>query len=414
VSRRYVAALAAVAVTILAIGLLVRSQLYSTPVDTSPPSEATTLRQLSQEAQLRRSAAFIAEQVMAVAPSAEYVSVTGTSGVWWTRDTLLSSMPARPLVAVAREAIPVVPAQRGDTVRRAVTFAGDSTRRGWVVVVGRDAGGDVISAQFLAGGLTTATCAGAGLERYVLGAPLDERFAGAGVFGVDGALLGLAVWCDDEVVAVPAFEVRRLLATPPDQALESALGFRVAPPGPLVRTLVESDSAALVSFVRSGSAASDAGLRTGDVLVTIGGRPATLVTVRASIGPGLFPDSLVVARRQAGRTETVVVRRSAASRNNERLGVELASSSSPRGVPIARVRAGSPAARAGLLAGDRLVSIGSTVVTSAATAQPLLASAAGDARPTLVVVDREGGEHALLVAASPLSAGATDSVSADR
>ena len=408
------AALAAVAVAILVVGLLVRSRLYSTPVDTSPPSEATTLRQLSQEAQLRRSAAFIAEQVIAVAPSAQYVAVTGTSGLWWTRDTLLSSTPARPVVVVAREAIPVAPAQRGDTVRRAVTFVGDSARGGWVVMVGRNAAGDVISAQFLAGGRTTATCAGAGVERYVLGAPLDEQFAGAGVFGVDGALLGLAVWCDDEVVAVPVFEVRRLLGTPGEPVLESALGFRLALPRPLVRSLVASDSAALVSFVRAGSAARDAGLRAGDVLVTIDGRPATAETLRATMGPGLFADSLVVARRQAGRTETVVVRRSAAGRNDARLGVELAGSSSPRGVPIARVRAGSPAARAGLLAGDRMVSVGSTEVTSAAAAERLLASADDDARPTVVVVDREDGEHALLVSAAPVSAAATDSASAGR
>ena len=411
-SRRYAATLAIVAVIVLTAGLLLRSRLYSTPVETAPPSEASTLRQLSQEAQLRRSAAFVAGQATTVASSTEYVSATGASGVWWRRDTLLSTTRASPIVAIPRSSIPAAPAQRGDTVRRAVTVAGDSTRRGWVVVVGRDASGEVISAQFLAGGMTTTTCASTRVQRYVLGAPLDARFAGAGVFGIEGTALGLAIWCDGEVVAVPAGEVRRLMAARPDAGLESTLGFRVALPSGLVRSFVGADSALLVTFVRAESAARDAGLRAGDVLVAIGGRPATSETARATIASDVAPDSVVVVRRRDRRTETVVVRRPTAA-GGDPLGVELGAPAAPRGMPITRVRAGSPGAIAGLRAGDRLVSVGSTAVTSAATAERLLASVGGDASPTLVVVDREDGEHALLVGTRPTAA-ATDSIAADR
>ena len=411
-SRRYAATLAVVAIVILTAGLLLRSQLYSTPVETAPPSEASTLRQLSQEAQLRRSATFVAEQVTALAPSTEYVAATGASGIWWTRDTLLSSTRAQPIVAIARQAMPAVRAQREDTTRRAVSFAGDSTRRGWVVVVGRDASGEVISAQYLAGGRTTATCAGASVQRYVMGAPLDERFAGAGVFAVDGGVVGLAVWCGDDVIALPAPEVRRVLAEPRDTVLESALGFRVAAPGPRVRSFVGSDSASLVTFVRRGSAAHDAGLRAGDVLVSIGGGPATAERARSAIGLVAPTDSLVLERRGARRGETLVVRGSSASKDAP-FGIELDTPASPPGVPVARVRAGSPAASAGLRAGDRLVSVGSTAVTSA-TAERLLASAVADDRPTLVVVDREDGEHAMLVGAPVPPAAATGSASGDR
>jgi S1-C subfamily serine protease len=414
VNRQYVATLAGIALIVLTAGLLLRSRLYSTPVETAPPSEASTLRQMSQEAQLRRSAAFVAEQVMAVAPSAEYVPATGASGVWWSRDTLLSTTRARPLVALARRDVMAGTEQRADSGGRPVTIAGDSIHRAWVVVVGRDAGGDVISAQFLAGGRTTTSCASERVQRYVLGAPLDARFAGAGVFSIDGAALGLAVWCNGEVVAVPTGEVRRLLGERPDTALESTLGFRVAEPGPHVRAVVGSDSAVLVTFVRARSAARESGLRAGDVLFAIDGAPATAETVRSKLGTSVSPESLVVARRSNGRTETVVLRDTAAVGEDDALGVELDDAESRRGLPIARVHAGSLAASAGLRAGDRLVSIGSTAVTSAATAQRLLASAVGEEAPTLVVVDREDGEHALLVGAQVAPSSVSDSTAADR
>ena len=158
VSRRYIGSLAGVAVLLLAGGLLLRSRLYPTPVDTAPPSEASSLRQLSQEGQLRRTAEYVAEQVAAMATNVQYVPATGASGLWWTPDTLLSSMPARTIVPITRGPAPGGGTLPADSVRRAIVIASDSTDVGWIVVAGRDSAGQVISAQFLAGGRATTTC----------------------------------------------------------------------------------------------------------------------------------------------------------------------------------------------------------------------------------------------------------------
>ena len=417
-SRRYVGSLAGVAVLLLAGGLLLRSRLYPTPVDTAPPSEASSLRQLSQEGQLRRTAEYLAGQVAAMATNVQYVPATGASGLWWTPDTLLSSTRARAIVPITRGPAPAGATLSADSVRRAVVFAPDSTDVGWIVLAGRDSGGEVISAQFVAGGRATTTCGGASIQRYVLGAPLDGSLAGAGVFRLDGSVLGLALWCDGELVAVPTWEVRRLLGERRAPPIESPLGFRLATASPLVRSFVGSDTALLVTFVRAGSAAADGGLEAGDVLLAIHGEAATAALARLTAGsptPTDSPetDSLVIVRRREGDVATLTLRPSAEDTAGPGLGVVLARSAAPQGVPVARIRSGSPAARAGVRPGDRLVRVGSSPVTSAATADRLLAAAGGDERPTLVVVAREDGEHALLVTAN-VSAAAADSAAADR
>jgi S1-C subfamily serine protease len=412
VSRRYVGALAVVAILVLTGGLLLRSRLYPTPVETAPPSEASTLRQLSQEAQLRRSATFVAEQATAFATYVEYVAATGASGVWWSGDTLLSSTRARTVVSIVRAPGGTASGLRGDSARRAPAIVSDSAGRGWVVVIGKDADGQVLSAQFLAGGRTATECSGATVQRYVLGPSLDGRLAGAGVFGIDGAVRGLAVWCNGQVIALPVPEVRRLLARA-DSIFESPLGFRIATASSIVRSFVGSDSAVLVTFVRSGTAADAMGLRAGDVVVSIDGGAATAEVARAMMGLAAPADSLVVMRPGARGADLVSLRRATNEPRDEPLGIGFATSPPEQGIPIARVRAGSLAARAGLRAGDRLVRVGSTAVTSAAAADRLLATVGDDEGPTLVVVAREDGEHALVVGPrAPVSA--ADSAQARR
>jgi hypothetical protein len=92
VSRRYVATLAVIAALVLSIGLVARHLLEpdDAPV-TAPPSQAAQLQQLSQEGQLRRSAAFVAERVTASAEQVEFVPSVGASGVRWRRDSVLTT-----------------------------------------------------------------------------------------------------------------------------------------------------------------------------------------------------------------------------------------------------------------------------------------------------------------------------------
>ncbi|HKP14734.1 MAG TPA: hypothetical protein VJT85_01655 [Gemmatimonadaceae bacterium] len=208
VNRRYVATLAGIAVVLLIIGLFTRRWLEptKTPNTAAPPSQATAMQQLSMEGQLRRTASFLNERVTEMTPLVVFVPAFGSSGVRWTRDTLLTSD--------STSIVRVVVASTPDSTLRVATIAPDSVRRDWLLIVARDSADRVLSTTSLAGGRSSVDCGGVSVETYVLGAPLDERFAGGGIFNVSGEMLGMAAWCGGRVRAVPALELRRLLATP--------------------------------------------------------------------------------------------------------------------------------------------------------------------------------------------------------
>jgi hypothetical protein len=208
VNRGYVATLAGIAVILLLGGLLTRSWLTptETPSTAAPPSQATAMQQLSMEGQMRRTATFVAERVAATATSVAYVAEAGASGVRWNRDTVLTADSVTIVRALVRPA--------SDSTLRLATIAPDTVRRDWLLIVARDSANRVLSTTSLAGGRSSVDCGGRPVETYVLGAPIDERFAGGGIFNVAGEMLGMATWCGGRLRALPVSELRRLLLTP--------------------------------------------------------------------------------------------------------------------------------------------------------------------------------------------------------
>jgi hypothetical protein len=386
VSRRYVAVLAVIAALVLSVGLVTRHLLEpdDSPV-TAPPSQAAQLQQLSQEGQLRRSAAYVAERVAASAGHVEFVPSTGTSGVRWRRDAVLTTDHVRVVRAIARAR---------DTLHARLAIASDSVRRDWLLVVARDASGHVLSTALLAGGRTSVRCGSRRVERYVLGAQLDEQLAGAGIFSVDGTLLGMAVWCDGRLVALPVRQLLQLLAERDSlPALESPAGFSVAIRDSLARRYVGSDSALLVATVRRGSAAHAMGLRVGDLLVSVNDRPLLADSAESLLAVAGVDRLTVLRRRGRALAPVRLVAAPAAP-----LGVRM-EQAGDAGVPVASVAPGSLAQRAGLRAGDRLLRVGDDAVTSPASAARLLAEAARSSTgvPVLVAFERDGVQRAVLL-----------------
>ena len=406
VSRRYVATLAAIAAVVLAVGLIAREWLETpSAVSAAPPSQATALQQLSMSGQLRRTATFVGERAAESGAFVAFVPATGAAGIRWRGDTLLTTDREH----VVRALVDAT----ADSTQGVVRIAPDTVRRDWMLVVGRDSLGHVLSTSTLAGGRTATTCADRSVERYVLGSPLDERLAGAALFNVDGELLGMAVWCGERVVAVPAGELTRLLAADERIApIESPLGFTLAAADSATRQFVGSDSAALVTAVRRGSIADAAGLRVGDRLVAVNGSALSANDVRASIAATTI-DSVSVLRPRGNafaRTTLAMARAQPSGSPRDAYGIALRTSA-PSGVPIASVEPGSPGARAGLRAGDLLLRVNDVPVSSVSEAQRLLGAAANadSTRGMLVVIERDGVERGLLLAArdvTPAQAGA--------
>ena len=131
-------------------------------------------------------------------------------------------------------------------------------------------------------------------------------------------------------------------------------------------------SGALVAGVAQGSAAEHAGVKTGDIIVSINGTPMRNATeLRNSIGMlrvgdqveiGLLRDGkpLKVTALVAERSESDVANAVDIHRGLE--GADLADASDGAGVLVRAVQDGSPAAQAGLRANDLVVAVGRTPI----------------------------------------------------
>jgi serine protease Do/serine protease DegQ len=133
-------------------------------------------------------------------------------------------------------------------------------------------------------------------------------------------------------------------------------------------------SGALVAGVAQGSAAEHAGIKTGDIIVSINGTPIKSASeLRNTIGMqrvgdqveiGLLRDGkpLKVAALVAEHSEGEAVAAADVHRGLE--GADLADAPEAAGVLVRAVQDGSPAAQAGLHTGDLIVAVGRTPVAT--------------------------------------------------
>jgi Do/DeqQ family serine protease len=138
--------------------------------------------------------------------------------------------------------------------------------------------------------------------------------------------------------------------------------------------LNEAASGALVAGVAQGSAAEHAGIKTGDIIVSINGTPIKGATeLRNTIGMqrvgdqveiGLLRDGkpLKVSALVAEHSESEAANAVDVHRGLE--GADLADAPDAAGVLVRAVQDGSPAARAGLHANDVIVAVGRSPVAT--------------------------------------------------
>jgi serine protease Do/serine protease DegQ len=131
---------------------------------------------------------------------------------------------------------------------------------------------------------------------------------------------------------------------------------------------------ALVAGVAQGSAAEHAGLKTGDIIVSINGTPIKNASeLRNTIGMQRVGDQVEIGLLRDGKplkvsalvtehSESEAVNAVDVHRGLE--GSDLADAPEAAGVLVRAVQEGSPAARAGLRAGDLIVAVGRTPVAT--------------------------------------------------
>ncbi|MDH4104638.1 MAG: DegQ family serine endoprotease [Gammaproteobacteria bacterium] len=143
--------------------------------------------------------------------------------------------------------------------------------------------------------------------------------------------------------------------------------------------LPESTQGALVSQVVEGSAAEKAGVKAGDVITAVNGRPVKdASSLRNSIGLLSIGEKVDLSLLREGKprrvTATISERDTAAEAKaaGTHSGLEGADiADGPNGVVIRSVAEGSPAAQRGLRANDVILAVGRTRVASVADFQRL-------------------------------------------
>jgi len=392
VTTRRLASLAVAASLVLLVGLYVRGRLAraNQAAPEAPPSEASALQQLSHEGLLRRASSFVLERASNVARFVVYVPQTDASGIRWRADTVLSAGLHRPIEVLSR-----IAADSGTPTIRQVS---DSTRGDWILVVGRARSGAVLSMAGAVGGRVRARCDVRDFDELILNVPLTDALAGAAVFDIDGALVGIVVRCGRRLAAISVRQIAALLAED-DSAASGvmALGASLAPLDSIARAYFGVDTGALVTAVRWATVADSIGLRAGDVILSIDSAPVTtpLDAARALTSRDDTTHQILRLRDRARSVIGLLVADTAVVTSAEQvapgLGIGLTAESRTGGVAVAVVPPGSAAYAAGLRTGDRLTRIGSADVASRTDADRLFRTAPPG--PIFIAFDRDSVEY---------------------
>jgi serine protease Do len=219
--------------------------------------------------------------------------------------------------------------------------------------------------------------------------------------GQGGEVAG-AEWYDSGIgFAVPLAEINERLA-----AMKSGKDLH---PGLLGISLKPGDlyaQPAEIAACQAGSPAYKAGLRAGDTIVEIAGAPITRqVQVRHALGPRYAGDKVhVVATRGKEKAERVEAEIELAEKlipyDHPFLGLLPMRDEAAGGVVVRYVYDGSPAAEAGVKAGDKIVALGEMAVADAAQLRTAVANLEPKTKAALKV---ERGGETLTIEMTPVS-----------
>jgi S1-C subfamily serine protease len=248
----------------------------------------------------------------------------------------------------------------------APVYRGGVPEGDWLVAIARTADGRTIWTAGMFGGVVPAQCAGLAFQELKLSTPLTDAFAGAALVDLDARVVGIVVRCDNQLVAVSADAVSRALASPPRPVdwLRERHGVIAEPLDERAREHFGVPEGLLLTEVPAESP-----LTAGDIIPAPPAEPAEAL------------DILRNGRTISVRLPEVTVLRG--------MSLEHARGS----LRVRHVAPASAARRAGVRAGDVLLSAGTPPVRARAAIIALL-SRPGEAH---VVFQRDGNRRGVLL-----------------
>ena len=409
---KYIAALAVACALILAVGGLLR------PTDADPEGAAPGgsgdmygFERVAQRRGVESVSDYFAHVATLLEDSVVLLGVTGQSGVVWQAGEVVTSsrigpFPGRDRTALGTRAVdlatklsaPHIPyvlleAPLDATVadRRPVRLY----RRGaWLLAAWRSASGALRYAPGNLFGVADFRCGELDLVEVQTNLDLGGLRPGSGVFSIDGGLLAVVLDCAGIPVAAEATALEASVHFEPTvrDRLAERFGLLAGPPGEEELTLAGRAAGVLVMETWWGYRAQQAGLMPGDLITALDGSAVESVE---DLGSLLLPVSREVRELRtwrAGQRRTVrMTARPAAHAGESTQGFV----SRPAGLLVDSVIPGSPAARAGARAGDRLLSVNQRAPGTVDDLAEAFADAGGE--PVHVVLERRGRAWGALV-----------------
>jgi serine protease Do len=294
-----------------------------------------------------------------------------------------------------------------------VKFADHAPRIGeWAVAVGNPFGlGGTVTAGIVS---ATGRDIGRGNEDYIqIDAPINRGNSGGPTFDTDGNVMGVntAIFSPSGGSVgigfdIPASTAKSVIAQLKDKGhvTRGWLGVQIQPVTSEVADALglKQTGGALVSEPQADSPAEKAGIKAGDVIVAIDGTAVhdsrDLAQKIGVMSPGT---SVKLDVLRDGKDETVTVALGDMSNQQQaqagteqqergttagpRLGLSLAPSSDSKGVAVTAVDPSGPAAERGLKAGDVIMNVGGTPVSTPRDVQKQIGEL------------RQAGKHAVLL-----------------
>ncbi len=417
---RYIGILALAAGLILLVGSLLRPA--DQPVEQQPVSqtELTRLRRAAARTSLQDMSEYFSEFSAELSRHVVRLEEFDGSGVLWDDGgTIVAAVRGgfvpetvrwitdndTPSIAQIDAASPLLPVAllRAPPIVTTPPPVMRSTRDlklgDWLLAISRQSSGEYVFSPGWFAGPSIATCQGRQLRVVLTSHPLGLEMLGAGLFDIQGALVAIVIQCEAEAVAMAAAEVDAvlLLANSNTSRLLWRFGIRMDMLDEDEIAYFNSREGFLIREVWKGSHAERLGLAPGDLILSLGDRPVIQISelqpLFGSAPPAPEDEPLELEILRSGSRVRIPVgppTQPETEFGQLAPGAGLILTGPAPGYRIESVVPGSPAAEAGLHAGDRVLRIGDTVVRGPAQVLSLLDSP--ERRPAFVVVDR-GSKH---------------------
>ena len=411
-SPAYVAVLAVIAGSILMVGSLMKpSSIDPEPAVLPSQAESARLQSMAQRRSIESMAQYFAATASSAATHLVFLEDVGQTAIVWDAEGKLvtsnttAALPSAFKVLGARgttyelRALPAPPESPAASLHSETPLEMAAAKHDpstwleygeWLVLTWLSGPVESAFAPGLYLGPRAIACGGLPVQEVLLSVTPSAEMAGAGLFDLDGQLIGVVARCDGRYAA--------LLPESIDEVLElnrsfmgrllGEYGLRIASLSEDEQQYFDREKAVLIREVWRGLPAATAGLQPGDLIVSFDGRP---VSKPEDLQPLVLPAArhlLEVGVLRGGRSVTVVLPAQVApgdsAAETQQGGLIVADEA--RGFPVQTVLAGSAAARLGIRAGDRLLTVDGTQVSSAAQARRVLATEKDKGR--FVVVQR--------------------------